>query len=49
TQQQKAMNAFFEAFDIDRIEPGEPTRVIPVGDVVIFVYRSEKNEQEVMQ
>ncbi|EBS4173603.1 DUF4752 domain-containing protein [Salmonella enterica subsp. enterica serovar Bovismorbificans] len=49
TQQQKAMNAFFEAFDIDRIEPGEPTRVIPVGDVVIFVYRSEKNEQEAAQ
>ncbi|ECO0045017.1 DUF4752 family protein, partial [Salmonella enterica subsp. enterica serovar Infantis] len=42
TQQQKAMNAFFEAFDIDSIEPGEPTRVIPVGDVVILVYRNEK-------
>ncbi|EEV6991223.1 DUF4752 family protein [Escherichia coli] len=49
TQQQKAMNAFFEAFDIDSIEPGEPTRVIPVGDVVILVYRSEKNKQEAAQ
>lgn len=46
TQRQKAMNAFFETFDIDSMEPGEPARVISRGDVVILVYRSEeKNER----
>lgn len=42
TQRQKAMNAFFETFDIDSMEPGEPARVISRGDVVILVYRSEE-------
>ncbi|EPH5374225.1 TPA: DUF4752 family protein [Escherichia coli] len=45
----KALNAFNDAFDIDRMQQGDPARVITRGDVVILVYRSEKNEQEAAQ
>ena len=46
-QRQKAMDAFFEAFGIDSMEPGDPARVISRGDVVILVYRNEeKNERD---
>lgn len=46
-QRQKAMDAFFEAFGIDCMEPGDPARVISRGDVVILVYRNEeKNERD---
>ncbi|CTZ86327.1 DUF4752 family protein [Escherichia coli] len=46
-QRQKAMDAFFDAFGIDGMEPGDPSRVISRGDVVILVYRSEeKNERD---
>ncbi|WP_122990825.1 DUF4752 family protein, partial [Escherichia coli] len=39
-------DAFFEAFGIDGMEPGDPARVITRDDVVILVYRSEeKNER----
>ncbi|EPT7718626.1 DUF4752 family protein, partial [Escherichia coli] len=33
--------AFFEAFGIDGMKPGDPSRVISRGDIVILVYRSE--------
>ncbi|HFI5046654.1 TPA: DUF4752 family protein, partial [Escherichia coli] len=40
-------DAFFEAFGIDSMEPGDPARVISRGDVVILVYRNEeKNERD---
>ncbi|ELV9580414.1 DUF4752 family protein, partial [Escherichia coli] len=43
----KAMDAFFEAFGIDGMEPGDPARAISRGGVVILVYRSEeKNERD---
>ncbi|EMX5399294.1 DUF4752 family protein [Escherichia coli] len=42
----KALNAFNDAFDIDHMQQGDPARVITRGDVVILVYRNEKNEQE---
>ncbi|EFT5625033.1 DUF4752 family protein [Escherichia coli] len=46
-QRQKAIDAFFEAFGIDGMEPGDPARAISRGGVVILVYRSEeKNEQD---
>lgn len=46
-QRQKAMDAFFEAFGIDGMEPGDPARAISREGVVILVYRSEeKNEQD---
>lgn len=35
------MNEFFGAFDINSMEPGEPTRIITRGDIVILVYRAE--------
>ncbi|HAZ3610328.1 TPA: DUF4752 family protein, partial [Escherichia coli] len=41
-----ALNAFNDAFDIDHMQQGDPARVITRGDVVILVYRNEKNEQE---
>ncbi|MCZ5524549.1 DUF4752 family protein [Escherichia coli] len=31
------------------MQQGDPARVITRGDVVILVYRSEKNEQEAAQ
>ncbi|EFM0157895.1 DUF4752 family protein, partial [Escherichia coli] len=33
-------------FDIDHMQQGDPARVITRGDIVILVYRNEKNEQE---
>ncbi|EJH1128650.1 DUF4752 family protein [Escherichia coli] len=42
----KALNAFNDAFDIDCMQQGDPARVITQGDIVILVYRNEKNEQE---
>ncbi|EGO6591124.1 DUF4752 family protein [Escherichia coli] len=38
---QRVMNEFFGAFDINSMEPGEPTRIITRGDIVILVYRAE--------
>ncbi len=46
-QRQKAMDAFFEAFGIDSMEPGDPARVISRGDVVILVYRNEEKMSEI--
>lgn len=41
TRQQKAVNEFYDAFELNSLEPGSTMRIVTKGDLTIMMYRSE--------
>ncbi|MDQ9275356.1 DUF4752 family protein [Escherichia marmotae] len=39
---QKALNEFYDAFDLGSIEPGTTARIATKGDLMIVMFRQEK-------
>ncbi|WP_139536213.1 DUF4752 family protein [Escherichia coli] len=39
---QKALEAFYDAFELSRIEPGTTARIAIKGDLMIVMFRQEK-------
>lgn len=42
---QKALEAFYDAFELNSIEPGTTVRVATKGDLMIMMFRQEKAEK----
>ncbi len=45
-QRQKALEAFYDAFELSRIEPGTTARIATKGDLMIVMFRQEKTTSE---
>ena len=43
---QKVLNEFYDAFDLNSIEPGTTVRVAAKGDMMIVMFRQEKATSE---
>ncbi|MFU8601089.1 DUF4752 family protein [Escherichia coli] len=41
-RRQKALEAFYDAFELSRIEPGTTARIATKGDLMIVMFRQEK-------
>ena len=41
-KRQKALEAFYDAFELSRIEPGTTARIATKGDLMIVMFRQEK-------
>ncbi|MEI9871344.1 DUF4752 family protein [Enterobacter hormaechei] len=41
SRRQKAVNEFYDAFDLSSIEPGTTVRLATKGDLTIMMYRTE--------
>ncbi|HAH1190687.1 TPA: DUF4752 family protein [Escherichia coli] len=41
---QKALEAFYDAFELSRIEPGTTARIAAKGDLMIVMFRQEKTK-----
>ncbi|STO18227.1 Uncharacterised protein [Escherichia coli] len=41
---QKALEAFYDAFELSRIEPGTTARIATKGDLMIVMFRQEKTK-----
>lgn len=50
---QKALEAFYDAFELSRIEPGTTARIATKGDLMIVMFRQERaekgNQHEIFQ
>lgn len=44
-RRQKAVNEFYDAFDLSSIEPGTTVRLATKGDLTIMMYRTEGSAQ----
>ena len=42
---QKALNEFYDAFELSRIEPGTTARIATKGDLMIVMFRQERAEK----
>ncbi|HCS7033655.1 TPA: DUF4752 family protein [Escherichia albertii] len=42
---QKALEAFYDAFELSRIEPGTTARIATKGDLMIVMFRQERAEK----
>lgn len=45
-KRQKALNEFYDAFDLSSIEPGTTVRITAKGDLMIMMFRQEKVTNE---
>ncbi|ECR9668815.1 DUF4752 family protein [Salmonella enterica] len=45
-RRQKVLDDFYDAFNLDTIEPGTTTRVAAKGDLMIVVFKQEKATSE---
>ena len=43
-RRQKALEAFYDAFELSRIEPGTTARIATKGDLMIVMFRQEKTK-----
>ncbi|EBP0973561.1 DUF4752 family protein [Salmonella enterica] len=41
SRRQKAINEFYDAFDLSSIEPGTTVRLVTKGDLTIMMFRQE--------
>ncbi|HBU7950617.1 TPA: DUF4752 family protein [Klebsiella pneumoniae] len=41
SRRQKAVNEFYDAFELNRLEPGSTVRLATKGDLTIMMFRSE--------
>ncbi|EMP5045173.1 TPA: DUF4752 family protein [Citrobacter freundii] len=41
SRRQKAVNEFYDAFDLSSIEPGTTVRLVTKGDLTIMMFRQE--------
>ena len=44
-ERQKALEAFYDAFELSRIEPGTTARIATKGDLMIVMFRQERAEK----
>ncbi|EDQ6931748.1 DUF4752 family protein [Salmonella enterica subsp. houtenae] len=44
SRRQKAINEFYDAFDLSSIEPGTTVRLATKGDLTIMMFRQEVNQ-----
>ena len=44
-ERQKALEAFYDAFELSRIEPGTTARIATKGDLLIVMFRQERAEK----
>ncbi|EOU7047875.1 DUF4752 family protein [Escherichia coli] len=44
-RRQKALEAFYDAFELSRIEPGTIARIATKGDLMIVMFRQERAEK----
>ncbi|MEH4183840.1 DUF4752 family protein, partial [Escherichia coli] len=43
-KRQKALEAFYDAFELSRIEPGTTAKIATKGDLMIVMFRQEKTK-----
>ncbi|MGU4477130.1 DUF4752 family protein [Escherichia coli] len=43
-RRQKALEAFYDAFELSRIEPGTTAKIATKGDLMIVMFRQEKTK-----
>ncbi|EEW2079027.1 DUF4752 family protein [Escherichia coli] len=44
-KRQKALEAFYDAFELSRIEPGTTAKIATKGDLMIVMFRQERAEK----
>lgn len=44
-ERQKALEAFYDAFELSRIEPGTTAKIATKGDLMIVMFRQERAEK----
>ncbi|MFK8258310.1 DUF4752 family protein [Erwinia sp. AnSW2-5] len=42
SRQQRAMNEFYDAFELEKLEPDSTMRIATKGSLVLIMYRKEK-------